>query len=182
MVPYYISREQMTQITDEIVEVVRDKAADFGLKYGVVVVSYDGGACFQDLAMGEKEIHSFTLDLGGSRVLPPEATEDGFTCDCLGVAISKINALDKAYLCSECRVLVSEQGNDDDNILGRQNWGGCVAYPMTVDGKVIFGKIMVAVSGGTSEQDADCAWAAYDVVRSIPTCHTTNPGKTAYFS
>ena len=180
MVPYRVTRKRMTEVTDSIVEAVREKAAEYDLKYGVVVVSYDGGACFESLAMGEKEMHSFTLELGGSQVLPPEATEDEFTCDCLGVAISKINAADKAYMCSERRVLVSEQSSDEDNILGRKNWGGCVIYPLST-GSAMCGKIMVAVSGGTEAQDIDCAWAAYEAITDLSPCQVVNPGRAAYY-
>lgn len=175
----YVSREQMTKLTEDIVNAVRDKAADYGLEYGAVVISYDGGACFEGLAMGEAEMHSFAIALGGSQVLPPEATEDGFTCDCLGVAVSKINAANRAYTNSDHVVLVSEMADDADNILGRQNWGGCVIYPLST-GTAVCGKIAVAVSGGTSEQDASCAWAAYEVIENISSCRTTNPGPDLY--
>lgn len=135
----------------------RLKAKELKINNGVIVIRYSG---FLDMKPNEGRMVYFPLLVGGSQVIPPESNPDGFTCDCLGVAVSKITAALYAYEKSDRKKFLSSDGDNEDNILGRQNWGGCV---ITETG---FGRatIAICVSGGTEEQDVQCALAAQKAI------------------
>ncbi len=176
---------QMNKIVQSIVEAVRNKAREFGLGAGAIGICYKNVpnaadiTCF-DLLPGEDVIRIFPIKEGGSHIVKGE---DGRQeAQCFGVVAEKITAAAKAYKDTNGYALTSECCRNEDNIPGRQNWGGCVLFPVYFMGHMC-GRIYVAVSGGTEREDSTCAWEAYSPIcawLSSYDLHTNNPGPVEY--
>lgn len=177
---------EMYNIVDNIVKAVRTKAESFGLTDGAIGIccvndrSYTKKkhvACFESWR-DEDILHVFALKKGGSYIVKDAADKEA--AQCFGVIAAKIAATAKAYEATGGKALTSDSCRDEDNIPGRQNWGGCVLFPLEINGKLC-GKIYVAVSGGREYEDVLCAWEAYGPIRNgLVACDTTNPGPVDY--
>ena len=176
---------QIDEIVQNIVEWVRDKARELGLGAGAIGICYKNVpnaadiTCF-DLLPGEDVIRIFPIKEGGSHIVKDENGKE--EAQCFGIVAAKITAAAKAYKDTHGRALTSECCRDADNIPGRQNWGGCVLFPVYFMGHMC-GRIYVAVSGGTEREDSMCAWEAYSPIctwLSLRNLHTNNPGHVEY--
>ena len=182
-----IHKEQTDSLVREAVRSAREKAAELGMKYGIVGICFSNEAdaslpvCFDDLMAGEDRLRIFPLRENGSCIIPPESNPVGFTANCFGLACIKIAAVRRAYEISGGKLLTSAEQPESENIMGRQNMMGCVLYPVTFEGKTV-GSVAVICSGGTGEQDELCSWAAFDAVcRNISPAVTSHPGREKYF-
>ena len=175
---------EMEHVVENIVKAVRAKAAEFGLKNGAIAICYNntpayskkvGPISFEELEPGEDRIRVFQLSPGGSHIVRDESGNDAYQC--FGIVANKIAAAAKAYRKSGGACLLSSEAEEGDNIPGRINWGGCVLYPIYLNHNHC-ANIYVSVSGGTDEEDEECAWAALGPIRhTLLGCYPNIPSK-----
>ncbi len=169
-----IENAEMKHVVEEIVKAVRAKAAEFGLKDGAVAVGYNSTpafakdcnpSAFEDLDSGEDCLRIFYLSEDGSHIIRDEDGKEIYQT--FGIVTMKIAAAAKVFYATNGRCILSSEADDDMNIPGRINWGGCVLYPICAPGEIrrFCAKIYVSVSGGTSKQDEECAWAALEPIK-----------------
>ena len=177
---------EMDSIVERILVAVRKKAAEFGLTEGAVAICCSDDVSFTKLKQtscfgllpGEDCMRVFPIKQDGSFAVRNEHFEE--EADCFGVVAMKVAAAREAYDRDFHSPLTSRESSSISNITGRQNWGGCVNYPLKINGRLC-GFIFVAVSGGTERQDELCAWEAYEPIsRGLVACCTSNPGRIAY--
>ena len=161
---------------EQIVAAVRAAATKGGVPRGAIGVKWvfpDGDAMRENMVI-------MPLVPGGSTLYYD--ADGNLVGDCAEYARMKIRAADKAaeYWGSQSNGVrveadkytsraMPEQFNDDMRI----NWGGGVRIDIgiLVGGECgmrgeLWGKVIVAVSGGTEDQDEEAAWAALPIVKS----------------
>ena len=170
-----IQYAEMENIINGIVAAVSAKAAELNLKDGALAICYNSTMAFSEgcspvafdgMKYGEDRMRIYRLSKDGSHIIRDEDGKE--TYQTFGIVGMKIAAAAKVFHKTNGRCILSSEADENDNIPGRINWGGCVLYPICYNHnhtQDFCAKIYVAVSGGTSEEDEECAWAALEPIR-----------------
>ncbi len=171
------------QIEERITSSVRTKCAGIGINQGAIAIGFAPAVDFMAEWAG---VAKDAVGLTAFPVVPGKDTlyhdTDGSTpADCAAVAAAKIFTAKAASEYYDCQAIALERymytsGGLPQNELidGRTKWKGGIAFAI---GYFVGGgcghmgahgiSILVAVSGGTEEQDEEAAWAALAPIKDL---------------